>query len=70
LFPNWARYRVSRAHGNSWAAARIVGRPRHHPGLIELDTCTPEGLTTVRAGKRDRDRFRAARHAEWGAPGI
>jgi ribosomal protein RSM22 (predicted rRNA methylase) len=52
------------------AAARIVGRPRHHPGLIELDTCTPEGLTTVRASKRDRDRFRAARHAEWGAPGI
>jgi ribosomal protein RSM22 (predicted rRNA methylase) len=52
------------------AASRIVGRPRHHPGLIELATCTPGGLTTVRATKRDRDRFRAARHAEWGAPGI
>jgi len=52
------------------ATARIVGRPRHHPGLIELATCTPEGLTTVRASKRDRDRFRAARRAEWGAPGI
>ncbi|MGB7761057.1 MAG: small ribosomal subunit Rsm22 family protein [Bryobacteraceae bacterium] len=52
------------------AIARIVGRPRHHPGLIELDTCTPAGLTTIRAAKRDRDRFRAARHAEWGAPGI
>lgn len=52
------------------AASRVVGRPRHHPGLIELDTCTPTGLTTVRATKRDRDRFRAARHAEWGAPGI
>jgi ribosomal protein RSM22 (predicted rRNA methylase) len=52
------------------APSRIVGRPRHHPGLIELPTCTPAGLTTVRATKRDRDRFRAARHAEWGAPGI
>jgi ribosomal protein RSM22 (predicted rRNA methylase) len=52
------------------AASRIVGRPRHHPGLIELETCTPTGLTTVRATKRDRDRFRSARHAEWGAPGI
>jgi len=52
------------------ALARIVGRPRYHPGLIELDTCTPAGLTTVRVSKRDRDRFRAARHAEWGAPGI
>ena len=52
------------------AVSRIVGRPRHHPGLIEINTCTPTGLTTVRATKRDRDRFRAARHAEWGAPGI
>ena len=51
-------------------ASRIVGRPRHHPGLIELPTCTPGGLTTVRISKRERDRFRAARHAEWGAPGI
>jgi len=52
------------------AASRIVGRPRHHPGLIELETCTPGGLATVRVSKHDRDRFRAARHAEWGAPGI
>jgi len=52
------------------ATSRIVGRPRHHPGLIELDACTPDGLTTVCVSKRERDRFRAARHAEWGAPGI
>ena len=49
-------------------AARIVARPRHRPGLIELDTCTPAGLTTVRATKRERDSYRAARHAEWGSP--
>ncbi|MFY9728588.1 MAG: small ribosomal subunit Rsm22 family protein [Bryobacteraceae bacterium] len=52
------------------APSRIVGRPRHHPGLIELETCTPAGLTTVRVSKRERDRFRAARHAQWGAPGY
>ncbi len=52
------------------AAARIVGRPRHYSGLIELETCTPGGLTTVRVSKRSRERFRAARHAQWGAPGI
>ena len=52
------------------AASRIVGRPRRHPGLIELPTCTPGGLATVRISKRERDRFRAARQAEWGAPGI
>ena len=52
------------------APSRIIGRPHHHPGWIEINTCTPKGLTTVRTTKRDRDRFRAARHAEWGAPGI
>lgn len=52
------------------APSRVVGRPHHHPGLIELATCTPGGLTTVRVSKRDRDRFRAAKRAEWGAPGI
>ena len=46
--------------------ARIVRRPRHHPGWIELPTCAPEGLVTLRVTKRDRDGFRAARHAAWG----
>jgi ribosomal protein RSM22 (predicted rRNA methylase) len=50
------------------APARIIRRPRHQPGLIVLETCTPRGIETVRASKRDRDRFRAARHAAWGDP--
>lgn len=50
------------------AAARIVRRPRHQPGLIVLETCTPGGHATVRIGKRNRDQFRAARHAAWGDP--
>jgi len=46
--------------------ARIVRRPVHQPGLITLETCTPRGFETVRAGKRDRETFRAARRADWG----
>jgi ribosomal protein RSM22 (predicted rRNA methylase) len=52
------------------AGRRIVRRPRQQPGLIVLETCTPEGLQTTRVSKRDRERFRAARHAAWGDAGI
>ena len=47
-------------------AARIVRHPLHRPGLITLETCTPRGFETVRATKRDRETFRAARRADWG----
>ncbi len=49
-------------------AARIVRRPLRQPGLITLETCTPGGFQTVRATKRDRETFRAARRADWGDP--
>ena len=52
------------------AVSRVVRRPRQHSGLIELDLCTPGGLTAIRVSRRDGERFRAARRAEWGAPGI
>jgi ribosomal protein RSM22 (predicted rRNA methylase) len=51
-------------------AARIVRHPQHRPGLIEIETCTAGGLRSERISKRDRDRFRAARKAEWGDAGI
>jgi ribosomal protein RSM22 (predicted rRNA methylase) len=51
-------------------AARIIRHPQHHPGLIEIETCTPAGLRSERITKRDRDRFRAARKASWGDAGI
>lgn len=47
-------------------AGRIVRRPQHRPGLIELQTCTPEGLAEARVTKRDKPAFRAARQAGWG----
>lgn len=50
----------------SLPGARIVQRPQHQPGLITLQTCTPAGLSSERITKRDRDAFRAARHADWG----
>jgi ribosomal protein RSM22 (predicted rRNA methylase) len=46
--------------------ARIIRRPQHTPGLIELRTCTPAGLRTQQLRKRDREAYRAARHAGWG----
>jgi ribosomal protein RSM22 (predicted rRNA methylase) len=48
------------------APARIIRRPQQKPGLITLETCAPDGLRQVRATRRDRDAFRAARHAGWG----
>jgi ribosomal protein RSM22 (predicted rRNA methylase) len=49
-------------------AARIIRRPQHQPGLITLETCTAAGIETLQVGRRDRDRFRAARRAAWGDP--
>jgi ribosomal protein RSM22 (predicted rRNA methylase) len=46
--------------------ARILRRPMQKPGLIVLQTCTGHGLETQRVTRRDKDAFRAARHAGWG----
>jgi ribosomal protein RSM22 (predicted rRNA methylase) len=46
--------------------ARVLRRPQHHPGLIELELCTASGVEARRVGKRDRDAFRTARRAGWG----
>ena len=51
-------------------AARIVRRPQHRPGLVEIATCTAAGLGSERIAKHDRARFRAARKAAWGDAGI
>ena len=48
------------------ARARVIRHPLHRPGLIVIETCVPEGLRTERISKRDREAFRAARHAAWG----
>jgi len=48
------------------SGTRVLRHPRHHPGWIELELCTPAGTRHERVTKRDRDRFRAARKAGWG----
>lgn len=48
------------------AAARIIRRPEHHPGLIGLEACTPAGVQSLAVKKRNREAYRAARHATWG----
>ena len=48
------------------AAARVVRHPQHRPGLIELQVCGADGLRTERVGKKERERFRAARRRKWG----
>jgi ribosomal protein RSM22 (predicted rRNA methylase) len=49
------------------SGARVLRHPRHQPGLIELELCTPAGTQKVRVTKRDKERFRAARKAAWGS---
>jgi ribosomal protein RSM22 (predicted rRNA methylase) len=45
---------------------RIVGRPSHSPGLIQLPVCTGGRIEQLRITKRDKDAFRRARKSEWG----
>jgi ribosomal protein RSM22 (predicted rRNA methylase) len=47
-------------------AGRIVRRPLHQPGLIELTVCRGERIVVERVNKRDRNKFGAARRAGWG----
>lgn len=49
-------------------AARIIRRPAHHPGLIELTVCSGGNIMSERINKRDRNKFGAARRADWGDP--
>lgn len=48
------------------AAARVIRRPQHHAGWIELQVCAAAGLETRRVTKRGREAFREARHVTWG----
>jgi ribosomal protein RSM22 (predicted rRNA methylase) len=47
---------------------RIIRRPQHAPGLIQLEVCRGANIESVRATRRDRDTFRAARKSSWGDP--
>jgi ribosomal protein RSM22 (predicted rRNA methylase) len=48
-------------------AARVVlGRPRHHPGRVELRICTDGRIETRVVSRRAGNAWRIARDLEWG----
>ena len=48
-------------------AARILRHPRKHSGHVELELCTLAGLQRVTVSRKQRERYKAAKRAEWGA---
>lgn len=52
---------------SQWPQARIVRHPLFRPGHVQLTLCTADGLKHETIGKSQKDRYRAARKAAWGA---
>ncbi len=48
------------------AAGRVIRRPVHQPGLVELMVCDGAKVVREQVRKKDKEKFRAARHAAWG----
>ena len=46
--------------------ARILRHPRQHPGHIELELCTPQGLKRETTSKKQGSKYKEARRAGWG----
>ena len=49
------------------AVGRIVRRPIHKPGLIEIQVCQDQKISADRITKKDKTQFRSARKAIWGS---
>lgn len=58
---------ISRAGGTT-IPGRVIRHPQVHTGFIRLELCTPLGLDETVVTRKDRDRFRRARHLRWGSP--
>jgi ribosomal protein RSM22 (predicted rRNA methylase) len=48
------------------AGARIIRRPEHRPGLIQLTLCRGDAIRTEGFTRRNPSAFRSARQAQWG----
>lgn len=53
-------------HPVTLATARVLRHPLHHPGVIQLQLCTPDGLQTAKITKRDKEAWKRARKVDWG----
>jgi len=47
-------------------AARILRHPRKHSGHVELELCTVSGLARETVSRKQGERYKRARQAEWG----
>lgn len=48
------------------ANARVIRRPQHHPGIINLQLCAPHGLVQLTVTRKNKDAWRQARKIAWG----
>jgi ribosomal protein RSM22 (predicted rRNA methylase) len=46
--------------------ARVIRHPQIQKGLVQLELCTPDGLTRTTITRKDKARFRQARDLRWG----
>ena len=49
------------------ASGRVVRRPVHKPGLIEIQLCQDQKISPARVTRKDKSKFRFARKAIWGS---
>jgi ribosomal protein RSM22 (predicted rRNA methylase) len=59
-------YVVASKQGPVERSARILRRPERHGGHVRLRLCTETGIHEIVVAKREADRYRRARKAEWG----
>jgi ribosomal protein RSM22 (predicted rRNA methylase) len=46
----------------------VLGRPRHHPGRVEVRICTDGRIQHRTVSRREGPAWRVARDLEWGDP--
>ena len=59
-------YVVASKQGSVARSSRILRRPERHGGHVRLRVCATDGIDDIVVAKRDGDRYRRARKADWG----
>jgi len=58
---------VGRLPAGRPASGRVLRHPQTRPGHVRLRLCTPAGLADVTVARSDKERYRVARHLDWGS---